>query len=110
MIFNPVVGGGSDNTTHNIIADLMLGTGFPTSAKKGDYVVDTSGWYIAFQIYDATQTYIIANYVEVDTIDELPPSVKEKLENVPTVLAPPPGKSGYAFFVMPDEDVYLKSI
>lgn len=112
MIVNPVVYGGEK--LYHIEADLNAQkTGFPAngSAKAGEYVVSTSGYVVgAVKLLTADKEYTIESSIErVADVDDLPPLVRKKLENVSAKAAPPPTGRGYVFFVMPEEDVYLET-
>lgn len=112
MIANPVVYGGGK--TYHIEADQFAQqTGFPAngSAKAGEYVVSTSGDVVgAVRLLTADKKYTITSSIEcVSDIYDLPPLVRKKIENVPAVAASPPASRGCAFFVMPEEDVYLET-
>lgn len=112
MIANPVVYGGGK--TYHIEADqLAQQTGFPAngSAKAGEYVVSTSGTVVgAVRLLTADKKYTIeSNIQRVHDVDDLPPLVRKKIEIVSAKAAPPPSGGGYAFFVMPEEDVYLET-
>jgi hypothetical protein len=112
MIVNPVVHGGEK--LYHIEADLSAQrTGFPASgnAKAGEYIVSTSGEVFGAQaLLTGDKNYeILESIMYVSSVDELPPLAREKLEGIPIVKAPPPAKGGYAFFVMPGEDVYVQT-
>lgn len=112
MIANPVVYGGGK--TYHIEADqLAQETGFPAngSAKAGEYVVSTSGDVIgAVRLLTADKKYTIESSIErVNYVNDLPPLARKKIENVSVRAVPPPKGSGYVFFVMPEEDVYLET-
>ena len=112
MIVNPVMYGGEK--LYHIEADLNAQiTGFPASgnAKAGEYIVSTSGKVVgALALFTGDKNYeILDSIMYVSSVDELPPLAREKLEDIPMVAAPPPSKAGYAFFVMPGEDVYVQT-
>lgn len=111
MIVNPVVYGGGK--TYHIEADqLAQQTGFPAngSAKAGEYVVSTSGTVVgSVRLLTADKKYIIASSIgHVSDVDDLPPLARKKIEIVPAAVITP-SSSGYVFFVMPEEDVYLET-
>lgn len=106
MIFNPVIQS-SGGVYHVEIPDAR-NTFYPTEAKAGQYVVTTSGtFYGNIRVYDETGVYLLAQVANVTNIEDLPPKVRYVLESAPTTYAPPPGRSGYAYFVMPEENVKI---
>ena len=112
MIVNPVMYGGGK--TYHIEADQSAQeTGFPAngSAKAGEYVVSTSGIVVgAVRLLTADKKYIITSNIEsASDVDDLPPLVRKKIEIVSAKAVEPPRDHGYAFFVMPEEDVYLET-
>ena len=112
MIVNPVMYGGGK--TYHIEADqLAQETGFPAngSAKAGEYVVSTSGSVVgSIRLLTADKEYTIESSIEhVFDVDELPPLARKKIEIVSARAVVPPASHGYAFFVMPEEDVYLET-
>lgn len=112
MIVNPVVYGGGK--TYHIEADqLAQQTGFPAngSAKAGEYVVSTSGNVVgSVRLLAADKEYTIESSIQfVSDVDDLPPLARKKIEIVLKPAAQPPTDRGYAFFVMPEEDVYLET-
>lgn len=112
MIANPVVYGGEK--LYHIEADLNAQrTGFPASgnAKAGEYIVSTSGEVVgALALFTGDKNYeILDSIMYVSSVDELPPLAREKIEGIPMGEVPPPSKIGYAFFVMPGEDVYVQT-
>lgn len=113
MIANPVVYGGGK--TYHIEADqLAQETGFPAngSAKAGEYVVSTSGDVIgSVRLLTADKKYTIKSSIEhASDVNDLPPLVRKKIENVSVRAVRPPKGRGYVFFVMPEEDVYLETL
>ena len=82
---------------------------YPTEAYPGEYVVTVGGEYIGTaRIYDETGTYLICYPFNAGTnLDDLPPKVREVIENAPITRAPPQANSGYLFFVMPEENVKI---
>lgn len=116
MIANPVVYGGGSGKIYHFEADAMAqeSTGFPGSgsARAGEYVVSTSGVVSGtLRLLTADKQYVIINFMtKASTVDQLPPLARQKLESAPSVMAPPPDEEGYAFFVMPEEDVYIETI
>ena len=112
MIVNPVVYG--DGKTYHIEADQSAQEiGFPAngSAKAGEYVVSTSGYTVgAVRLLTADKKYTIESSIErVSDVDDLPPLARKKIKIVSARAVPPPPDSGYVFFVMPEEDVYLET-
>lgn len=116
MIVNPVVYGGGSGKIYHFEADSLAqeSAGFPGSgsARAGEYVVTTSGVVSGtLRLLTADKQYAIIDSINtVSTVDQLPPLARQKLESVPSVMAPPPSVVGYAFFVMPEEDVYIETI
>ena len=109
MIWNPVVvKSGTPDVTYHVEND-QYNTFWPTEARPGQYVVTASGAYAGVPTgYDETGTYAIVYPVLGGmSIDELPPKVKEILENAPSTLAPPATRTGYLFFAMPEENVKI---
>lgn len=115
MIVNPVVYGGGSGKIYHFEADGVAQelTGFPGSgsARAGEYVVSTSGFISGtLRLLTADKQYVIMDFITTaSTVDELPPLARQKLESAPSVMAPPPSEEGYAFFVMPEEDVYIET-
>lgn len=112
MIVNPVMYGGGK--TYHIEADQFAQeTGFPAngSAKAGEYVVSTSGTVVgAVRLLTADKECTIeTNIQHVRDVDDLPPLVRKKIEIVSAKAVRPPSDDGYAFFVMPEEDVYIET-
>lgn len=112
MIVNPVVYGGGK--LYHIEADQFAQlTGFPAngSAKAGEYVVSTSGKIVGVvRLLTADKKHTITSSISrVSDVDDLPPLARKKLEIVSAKAVPPVTDSGYAFFVMPEEDVYLET-
>ena len=52
---------------------------------------------------------ILDSIMCVSSVNELPPLAREKVEDIPMVMALPDTMLGYAFFVMPEEDVYIQT-
>ena len=108
MIVNPMVQGSGSNVTYHVEND-QYNTFWPTEARPGQYVVTVSGGYAGTPTgYDETGTYAIVDPIFGGlSTDELPPKVKEIVENAPVTRAPPPSLPGYLFFVMPEENVKI---
>ena len=51
---------------------------------------------------------LVVRVSNVSTVDDLPELAREKLDQVPQVMAPPAETPGYYFFVMPPHDVFIR--
>lgn len=110
MIFNSVAqssGGEQKYTVQNDQYSIF----YPTEARPGQYVVNPSGTFSGeVYIYDETGTYRICRLFNAgEDVNDLPPKVREVLESAPSTYAPPVGRVGYLYFVMPEENVKVVS-
>lgn len=82
---------------------------YPLEAKAGQYVFTTSGSISgAVNIYSTNMNYLATVAITVYTKEDLPPKIQEALNSIPQTYAPPPATSGYRYFVMPEEDVFIQ--
>lgn len=92
---------------------------YPNQARVGEYVTTVSGEVASNQtlVYDITETYELADPVLVSEYEQLPPQVKEivdqysqnsnAVQDAPVTRAPPWGTPGYLYFIMPPQDVVI---
>lgn len=65
-------------------------------ANRYEYIVDDDSYHLP-----------VCRPVSADTLDRLPPCVKEALADIPRTNAAPPAADGYAWFIMPPCDVVI---
>lgn len=87
-----------------------------SSASAGDVVITAAGRdvidYSVLELIENSPSLgkkISNSYTtpEDATIDDLPQIVQEALANTPQIMAPPPTRYGYSWFIMPPCDVFL---
>lgn len=99
----------SSDVLYKVDVGVGLDPWYPLEAKAGQYVFTTSGSISGdVYIYGTNRNYIATAAFTVPTKENLPPKIQEALNSIPQTYAPPVATSGYRYFVMPEEDVYIQ--
>lgn len=102
-------GGGGGGKKYKIRYSGIVPTWIKTEAYPGEVIIianDQANRY-GYSICDDSCDLTVCNPSSADTLDYLPPCVKEALADIPQTNAAPPAEDGYAWFIMPPCDVVL---
>lgn len=83
---------------------------YPQEAVPGQYVVTISGTYYGSSINVLNNENKTIAHARAALYKYLPSKVKEEIAKYPTARVPPMAMDGYAWFVMPQEDVSIQTL